>query len=82
MQAALQCPKPDWSLLSTILVILIVTGLRKNWLIKTNLYINIEVLLYSVLRVLRGSKIFVFRLSRFVYFYARYVIEHYFVTQP
>ena len=58
MQAALQCPKPDWSLLSTILVILIVTGLRKNWLIKTNLYINIEVLLYSVLRVLRGSKIF------------------------
>lgn len=38
MQVALQCPKPDWSFLSTILVILIATGLRKNWLKKNLIY--------------------------------------------
>ena len=53
MQVALQCPKPDWSFLSTILVILFVTRLRKKWLKNPNLYINIE-----VLRVLQGAKMF------------------------
>ena len=53
MQVALQCPKPDLSFLSTILVILFVTRLRKKWLKNPNLYINIE-----VLRVLQGAKMF------------------------
>ena len=44
-------------------VIVIVTKLEKNWLKKPIWYNNIEVLVYSILRVIRVSKIFVNKIN-------------------